>query len=198
MTSSRMRIPFPPPQLEWMNAHRRTSGVKFTCGYCGRATGTDVGYGSTDPNILIAICPICLRPTYIEYGRTTPTAPFGNAVEHLPDSIAALYAEARHCTTVEAYTGAVLICRKLLMHIAVEQGAEANRPFAYYVDYLVQHGYVPPNGRAWVDPIRLKGNAATHEIEDIAKEDVQQILVFVEMLLRFIYELPARAAGMNP
>ncbi|TBT15295.1 hypothetical protein D5E83_24565, partial [Vibrio parahaemolyticus] len=42
----------------------------------------------------------------------------------LPEDLAALYKEARNCVAASAYTGAVLLTRKLLMNIGVEQGAQ--------------------------------------------------------------------------
>jgi len=50
------------------------------------------------------------------------------------------------------------------MHISVAQDAAENQSFLAYVDHLAGLGYVPPNGKAWVDHIRKKGNEATHEI----------------------------------
>ena len=58
------------------------------------------------------------------------------------------------------------------MNLAVSQGADQNLKFIEYVDYLACNGFVPPNGRGWVDHIRKKGNEATHEIVvmDIMKQ----------------------------
>ena len=88
----------------------------------------------------------------------------GNPVQHVPDSLNALYEEARRCTGQGCYTGAVLLCRKMLMNIAVEQEAKEGLNFIEYVNFLSEKGYVPPNGKHWVDHIRKKGNEATHEI----------------------------------
>jgi hypothetical protein len=76
------------------------------------------------------------------------------------------------------------------MHIAVEQKAKPNESFKYYVDYLESQGYVPPNGRKWVDKIRERGNGANHEIRLMTEADAALLLKFTEMLLRFVYELP--------
>lgn len=78
------------------------------------------------------------------------------------------------------------------MHIAVSQNAEPNKAFAYYVKYLAEKGYVPPNGQAWVDHIKDKGNEANHEIVFMTQEDATELITFSEMLLKFIYEFPAR------
>jgi len=44
----------------------------------------------------------------------------------------------------------------------------------------------------WVDHIRKKGNEANHEIIIVEKDDATELLSFVEMLLKVIYEFPAR------
>jgi hypothetical protein len=92
---------------------------------------------------------------------------------------------------VGANTAVVLLARKLLMNIAVQHGAQPGKAFVDYIDYLSDNGFVPPNGRAWVDQIRKKGNEATHEIPQITEQDARQILTFTEMLLKFVYEFPS-------
>lgn len=76
------------------------------------------------------------------------------------------------------------------MNIAVQQGAAAGLPFIDYVNYLASAGFVPPNGKHWVDHIRKKGNEATHEIALMGEVEAKELLGFVEMLLRFVYEFP--------
>jgi len=77
------------------------------------------------------------------------------------------------------------------MNIAVELGAQEGLPFIEYVKYLSDNGYVPPNGKHWVDHVRRKGNEAAHEISLMTANDARELLTFVEMLLRFIYEFPS-------
>jgi hypothetical protein len=38
----------------------------------------------------------------------------------------------------------VLLCRKMLMNVAVHEGAAEGLKFIEYVTYLSDHGYVPP------------------------------------------------------
>lgn len=78
------------------------------------------------------------------------------------------------------------------MHIAVDQGADPGKNFIQYVEYLSAAGYVPPNGKEWVDEIRTRSNEANHEIVLMSESDAIQLLDFVEMLLKFIYEFPSR------
>ncbi len=174
----------------------------YTCGHCDEKVAEYLGYGTKDPKggsatrPRIYICHFCRQPTYFSdtfRGRQVPGTAFGGKVEHIPsEDVEALYEEARNCMQASAYTAAILCCRKLLMNIAVERKAETNKPFAYYVDYLANQGYLPPDGKEWVDLIRKKGNEATHEIAIMEREDAEELITFSEMLLRFIYEYPAK------
>ena len=78
------------------------------------------------------------------------------------------------------------------MNIGVEKGGKEGESFFYYVDHLASQGYVPPNGRGWVDHIRKKGNEATHEIVLMSRDDANDLIVFLEMLLKLIYEFPSK------
>ena len=180
---------------KWQNSEE-IGHISFTCGYCGEKTGVTVGYTDPDGRGRIFLCGGCNRPTFIEYKGSiylqTPSPTLGNIVLHLPQEIDSLYLESRHCTQVEAYTACVLVCRKILMHVAVGKGAEPGQNFLDYVIYLTEKGYVPPDGKGWVDHIRKKGNEANHEIVIMSKEIALELLSFVEMLLKFVYELPAR------
>ena len=84
------------------------------------------------------------------------------------------------------------------MHVAVEKGAEEGKPFLEYVEYLSQKGYVPPDGKGWVDYIRTKGNEANHEIKIMSFADASDLITFSEMLLKFVYEFPAKVKPMPP
>ena len=83
-----------------------------------------------------------------------------------------------------------MVCRKLLMHIAVEEGANEDKSFKYYVDWLEENHYVPPNGKDVVEYIREKGNEANHEIVPMEKEDAEALIGFLELFMKFIYEVP--------
>lgn len=166
---------------------------KFRCGFCGNIVAADRGYFDNSAHNRIYPCPHCQKPSFLDAaGNQFPGIAPGNDVGHLPSELEAIYNEARRCVSVNAYTAAVLACRKLLMHVAVQQKADHGKTFIYYVEYLANNGYVPPNGKGWVDHIRKKGNEATHEIVLMKEEDATELISFAEMLLKFIYEFPAR------
>jgi hypothetical protein len=172
----------------------------YTCGYCGKVVGPNKGYraivtqsGNPGPPLVIMLCSNCRFPTFFDFnGRQYPGVPHGNEVEALPPNVGQLYQEARDSYAAGAYTASVLACRKILMNLAVAQGADEGQQFIVYVEYLAEKGYVPPNGQGWVDHIRRKGNEATHEIALMTAADAEELIAFVEMLLKFVYEFPAR------
>lgn len=84
-----------------------------------------------------------------------------------------------------------MCCRKMLMNIAVQQGAAEGLKFIEYVNFLADNGFIPPNGKHWVDHIRKKGNEATHEIALMTEQDARELISFIEMLLRFVFEFPS-------
>ena len=84
------------------------------------------------------------------------------------------------------------------MHIAVDKGAGEGLSFFKYVEYLDNNHYIPPNGKAWVDHVRTKGNEANHEIVIMQEDAASKLLVFVEMLLKLIYEFPELLNPITP
>jgi len=141
----------------------------------------------------VFICHHCTSPTYIDHeGHQWPSVIFGNPVSDIPEKgVADLYDEARRATGADAYTAAVLSCRKLLMHIAVAKGAPVGQTFAAYVDWLAANHHISPDSKDWVDHIRTKGNEANHEISIVTSDDAKGLLAFCEMLLKTIFEFPA-------
>jgi hypothetical protein len=184
-------------RIGW-SGDREIQVQRFICGHCGSDVASQKGlngaYKGHNPGAYISICPNCSFPTFIVSAELQiPGVRYGNDVEGIDEAtVQQLYNEARDCTAASAHTAAVLCCRKILMHIAVAKGAEAGENFASYVDYLADKGYIPPGGKDWVDHIRKIGNQANHEIVISDQNSSKELIAFVEMLLKFIYEFPAR------
>ncbi len=173
-------------------------GRSYICGFCGNKVAPHTGYhaaltSNANRHANIMICPNCSNPTFIDdTGGQVPNIRLGNEVVGIDnDGVQTLYNQARDCTSLGAYTATALLCRKILMNLAVQHGAEEGKSFIEYIDFLNSKGYVPPNGKDWVDRIRTKGNEATHEIRLIDNKEASQILKFTEMLLKFAYEFPS-------
>ena len=167
----------------------------YMCGHCGNKVGSNRGWHTSNHSptvVAVYVCPLCFKPSVFLHGSQFPGVAPGQPVENLPTDVEQLYSEARVAVAANANTAAVLTCRKLLMNVAVSQGAAPGQSFVAYVEHLSSAGYIPPNGRAWVDHIRKKGNEATHEIQVMSRADAEELIAFSEMLLKFVYEFPAR------
>ncbi len=181
--------------INWSNI-QKIQIKDLVCGHCGANTWCDNGYSGTFAGITVYIymCHKCARPNYFDADSSQiPGPPYGDFVVDVPDqTVVQLYEEARNCTRVNAFTASVLCSRKLLMNIAVAKGAPEGKKFIDYVKYLDDQGFLPPGGKNWVDHIRKKGNEATHEILVMDRHDAEELILFLETLLKFIYEFPAR------
>lgn len=179
----------------WTNAQAVPS-KSYTCGYCNNLVGSAQGYtrimvtGSVTG--ITYICPHCKELTIYTLQKQIPGVRPGSSVQGVPGSVEKIYNEARDCIAASAYTAAAMLCRKILMHFATDCGAGGNLNFQQYVDYLVNNNYVPPGSKDWVDHIRQKGNEVNHELVFSSQEDATELLLFVEMLLKFKYEFPAK------
>lgn len=190
--------------LNWFQSKNQES-KNYTCGHCGKQLVSNIGYqkstqedGGGRASAFIYICHFCRKPTYFEGGEQSPGARHGEDVLGINDAgVEALYKEARDSFSKNAYTSAVLCCRKLLMHIAVAKGDAAGKSFIEYVEFLSEKNYVPPDAKGWVDHIRQKGNEANHEIVVMSKEEASDLLSFSEMLLKLVYEFPNKIKAKN-
>ena len=183
--------------LGWHNTSN-IEQIKWTCGYCGRGVGGNVGFHDDEQRDHIYICPHCQKPTaFIHDGsglNQIPNACFGSTIKHLPEDIYTLYEEVKRCVQYTAYTSAVMAMRTLIMHVAVDKGAETGLSFVSYINYLDAENWIPRSGKEWVDIVRKVGNQAAHEIAIVDRKTAVRLLKFVEMLLQIIYEFPAEVA----
>ena len=169
----------------------------FKCGHCGESLASEKGYTGQDnlhqkSYAWIYICHKCQRPTFFDYDSTQVPGPvIGNPVKFIPDKdVEDLFNEAKACFSISAFTSSVMCSKKLIMNIAVSEGAQEGQSFVEYVNFLYNNNYIPPKGREWVNSMRKLGDSANHKIYFKTQDEARRILNFVEMLLRFIYELP--------
>lgn len=148
----------------------------------------------TEHFLYIHTCPRCKFPTVFdkEGAWHSPVSAPGRTVSSVPADTEALYEEARRSAGAEAYTAAVMACRVILSHIAVEKGAKPRDTFSNHIDYLQKAHYIPPEGSELAEYVKGLGNDANHKLVIMDREDAEACITFVESLLRLIYELPGR------
>ena len=124
------------------------SWYSYTCGHCNtKVSGAVVCayYASTTDTIKWLLCPNCGNGSVLAVdGNVYPGVPFGPNIEGLPENVLKAYEEARNCVSVNAFTSCELICRKILMHVAVEKGATEGDSFTNYLSYLEEKGFITP------------------------------------------------------
>lgn len=123
----------------------------------------------------------------------------------LPEVEQRVWQEVRQCMSVGANAAAVMLCRKLLFHIAVTNGLPSKNDkgwapnFQACTDHLLTEGLITARMRPWVDRIKDVGNEANHEIVPITKEQAEDVTMFSQKLLELAFEMDdaMSAAGRN-
>lgn len=209
--SSRQSVPGAAPlkvRAGW-NAHYAGRMVTFpiTCGHCGHQVGAeiiaDADGGNARPgtympspfSVLWLRCPVCEQGSVrTKTGALVPGCRPGRVPVNIPEDVERAWNEARSAHSVSAYTAAEIMCRKILMHLAVDvASAQSGKSFAHYIDELDKAGYITAGLKPVVDQVRVRGNAANHDLPASSEQDSLQTLKITEHLLEAIYELPGLA-----
>lgn len=187
----------------WSNPTKMYS-KSYICGFCNDKVSSDQGYGidnfsgeaDASQGKGIYICPSCKAPTYFSIdGNQIPGILIGNSILDAPKELESLYTEARNSYSVGAYTGTVLLARKMLMNLAVSLGDKEGKAFYDHISFLSDNHYIPKSSESWVDYIRKQGNEATHKVKLKTAEEAETLLKFIEMLLKIHFEYPAHISS---
>lgn len=190
------------PNAILQSVSRSDAYLEFTCPSCSKSiSGSVIAQTRADledTQVLWVRCPSCHHGAVVNSGVLAPFAPAGELVEGLPADVAAAYDEARKCAGVHAFTSCELMCRKILMHVAVDKGDKDGESFAHYITYLEESGYTTPTMKPWVDLIRRHGNLSTHEIPPADQGRAMGTLAFTAQLLKLVYEMDFKVQQFMP
>src|SRR2546427_844593 len=154
-------IPFGHSNIGRPGGPTADSWTPYDCGYCGRSTSGAViatVNASNGRPVRWLQCPNCHEPSVVDSdGKVHPGVAFGPKLEGLPPDVEAAYEEARRCMSATAYVAAETVCRKILMHVAVDKDAKEGLKFAAYLAHLEAAGYITPPMKPWVGLIRDHG-----------------------------------------
>jgi Domain of unknown function (DUF4145) len=164
--------------------------ITWRCGHCGNRVGVPNPVWQAGESKAI-MCPVCAEVTALVHGAYYPPAREHAAVEHLPPDVDVAWNEAVNSAGAGAFTASEIMCRKILMHVAVDKtGADEGKAFTEYIDALDSAGYIPTGLKPKIDEIRTRGNVANHELPASDKEVADRTLSVTRFLLVSIYELP--------
>ncbi|MCZ2261743.1 DUF4145 domain-containing protein [Isoptericola sp. QY 916] len=182
--------------------------IELDCRACGRAQHLVIAAAeSLDDRrpgfvTLWLRCMSCRQGSVANRGELAPgSTPLGT-VGGLPEDIESAWNEVRNCHANGAHTSSVLMCRKILLHVAVERGLPAKDgngrapSFEQAVRHLQDKGLISSEMQPWVDQIRKSGNGATHDLTAIEKDMATMIGTFTYLLLQVAYEARATMAKM--
>jgi hypothetical protein len=191
----------------------------MTCGHCGKDVGAEIVHAdgitssalaaaTVDLPVGVALwlrCPVCGEGSVrTKIGPRKPSVIYpgarpGRDIPNLPRDLDAAWGEARSAYSVGAYTAAEMMCRKILMHLAVDVAkGKPGKSFVQYIDDLESSGYIMAGLKPVVDQVRDRGNKANHELPASTEQDSRTTLTITQHLLIGIYELPALNVGPLP
>lgn len=90
-----------------------------------------------------------------------------------------------------------MLCRKLIMHVAVEKGAAKNQTFKAYVDHLVKTHILSKECEEFAHHVRDLGNDANHELDATSPEEAKEMIDFLTMLCLSVYVYPSKFAKLK-
>lgn len=174
------------------------------CPGCGPVQLGRVAFVEEPDRVEWLRCTSCGSGLVNNQGILSPESPPLAVPLGLPEAEAEAWQEVRACLSVGAYTAAVMICRKLLMHLAVTHGLAAKNDkgrapsYAECVQHLQDEGVITSRMRRWVDRVKDVGNEANHELEPVAEQRALDVGRFTEQLLKLAYEMDAVMAESAP
>lgn len=121
----------------------------------------------------------------------------------VPSEISSAFAEAATALYANCPRASTVMARRALEAITVDKG-ETSGNLVTRLRNLATKNILQPTLADWADEVRLVGNVGAHYdvINQVERDDAQQLVKFVRELIRYLYELPAdlarRRQGAQP
>lgn len=123
----------------------------------------------------------------------------GTAPEHVPAAAAGAYVEGVENLKDNRPTSAVMMFRRSL-DVALKQFPSDIEAWKLEkrIDKLADAGHITKDLKEWAHKIRLEGNEAVHEIENPTKEQAEELRLFTELVLTYLFTLPHKVKANMP
>lgn len=128
-----------------------------------------------------------------------PARTVSKSPEHVPAAAAKAYLEGSENLSDGRYSSAVAMFRR-----AIDVGTKQfNSDIDVWrlekrIDKLAAEGLITKDLQAWTHKIRLEGNEAIHELEEPTKEQATELQLFTELMLVYLFTLPAKVKANLP
>ncbi len=129
----------------------------------------------------------------VEISHIFPARPTSKCPEHVPEAATRAFIEGADNLADGRYTSAVAMFRRV-----IDVGTKAlNTDVTAWqlhrrIDKFADEGLLTSDMRDWAHKIRLDGNDALHEFEEPEKEAAEELKLFTEMMLTYMFTLPAK------
>ena len=181
------------------------SWATAACGNCGAdqmivvgaTNGEMANDGYVRPYVQWLRCVRCFHGVVVNGEQISPAVMPLDDPDGIPEDDLAAWHEVRGCLSVGAHTAAVMMCRKLLFHVAVAHGLPEKNDndraptFVEALNKLESEGVFTRPMRPWVERIKDVGNEANHDLSGVSEAQALDIAKFTQYLLKLAYELPA-------
>lgn len=193
-----------------MSAEDQTIAFAVACPSCMRAVvmHVEAQWEAYDPESgtperwTAAHCPNCKQATlylqnywseagWDEYWQAYPpqTRRLDPAV---PAALRTDYSEAQRCVDAKCYTAGVIMARRVIEGICVEQGFKV-RNLLGSLKEMRDAGVIDARLYDWADVVREVGNEGAHASgKTVSRDDTEEVLKFVEALLDYLYVFQSR------
>ena len=179
--------------LEINQSIQSNDSKKFLCWNCEAMVVSFEGFDYINcyPDTYVRVCGFCKAPNIVHDGSSIIAPLYGRNIENLPKEIKTVYQEIRCCIKDKCFAAALMLLRKLIMHIAVDlvEDCKDDLTFQQYVDKLRDGHFITNKSYDLVDFVRKQGNSANHKIETVSEKTVEECFKFMEILLVTNYEL---------
>jgi hypothetical protein len=128
-------------------------------------------------------------------GGVTHSYPDGGRTicpDHVPDDVARVFTQARDAHNRTSFDLAAMGYRRALEVALKAIAPDLKGQLGPRIDQLAKQNILTPAMKEWADDTRILGNEATHDPPEPTPENVEQLFLFVESLLEYLFTLPER------
>jgi hypothetical protein len=135
----------------------------------------------------------------VSFIKAFPKRVASKSPESVPKAAANAFVEGAENLKDGRYTSAVTMFRRAIDVGTKLLSDEINAwKLDKRIDALANAGLITKDLQTWAHKIRLEGNEAIHEIDEPTKEQATELQLFTELVLTYLYTLPAKVKANLP
>lgn len=129
-----------------------------------------------------------------------PETSASNFHQAIPDKMREDFGEVRRCWYIGANKGVVVMCRRVMQHIALDKGA-TGRNLMEQINNMLVKGLITQSLHNAAQEVRYFGNFGAHprddNLDDISEDDAKIVMDIVNQFLVDLYIRPSEVAKLT-